>query len=307
MKRKKRRLSPTSKVGLAKPDSVAAVKDDGVENGLSSRTRLLISLGLLFHLLAVVVPPSSVPPASELEYTAMRTVGWYSDAMCLNHGYRFFSPNPGASHMMRVEIELKDGRRLPDLIYPDLKKQWPRLRYHRHFMLTSRLGGAPRDPLGRTLSESYARHLYAKHDAREVRIFGRRHFPADREAVLQGLKLSDASLYSTPYESPVGHWKCDVGAGEIRTNVELDLSDNGDATLRGKILGQMTDLSLKLQSATGQNVELYDKVSGTLIEATWIGHEMLLRYPLEDGARSSRAIIMTREPPPLVVYRGEQP
>ncbi len=51
--------------------------------------------------------------------------------MYLSHGYFFFAPNPGPAHLLEIRVEPSRVE-----LWPDRKAQWPRLLYHRHFMLT---------------------------------------------------------------------------------------------------------------------------------------------------------------------------
>ncbi|QDU31717.1 hypothetical protein ETAA8_68770 [Anatilimnocola aggregata] len=104
--------------------------------------RIGLSALLLLHLLAVFLPPfqfacrvgngSSSPFADGL-------VGWfrpYIGALYLDHGYFFFAPNPGPSHLVKYKVEFADGERAPiEGRFPDLQQQQPRLKYHRHFMI----------------------------------------------------------------------------------------------------------------------------------------------------------------------------
>lgn len=76
--------------------------------------------------------PTGPSPASSVFY---RPIRWYAEAAYLNHGYAFFAPNPGPSHLIRVEVPVEQGESVT-YTYPDLRRQWPRLLYHRHFMLT---------------------------------------------------------------------------------------------------------------------------------------------------------------------------
>lgn len=91
-------------------------------------------LGLvLFHLLAVVAEPLFFYSRSDVqagpEFLALRRgLGPYVDWMYLDHGYFFFAPNPGPSHLV--------GIRDRSVVFPDRKEQWPRLLYHRYFMLS---------------------------------------------------------------------------------------------------------------------------------------------------------------------------
>lgn len=60
----------------------------------------------------------------------------YLDLLYLNHGYSFFAPEPTASYVMEYEIEKEDGETVLGRL-PDLDRHWPRLLYHRYFMLAS--------------------------------------------------------------------------------------------------------------------------------------------------------------------------
>jgi hypothetical protein len=87
----------------------------------------------VFHLLAVVAEPLFFYSRSEVqagpEFLALRRgLGPYVDWMYLDHGYFFFAPNPGPSHLV--------GIRDQSVVFPDRKEQWPRLLYHRYFMLS---------------------------------------------------------------------------------------------------------------------------------------------------------------------------
>ena len=110
--------------------------------------RRVASVAIVLHLLAVFVPPfsfqtSPIPglgsPVAEM---AMDLLQPYIDLAYLNHGYAFFAPDPGPSHLLRAELQYEDGRPAEYLILPDLDEHWPRLLYHRHFMLSEHLSAA---------------------------------------------------------------------------------------------------------------------------------------------------------------------
>src|SRR5262249_44997980 len=61
--------------------------------------RLGVSLLLIIHLAALVVGPSSVEPSSYLSVQTWQVFRPYLDAAYLNHGYHFFAPEPGPSHL----------------------------------------------------------------------------------------------------------------------------------------------------------------------------------------------------------------
>jgi hypothetical protein len=107
----------------------------------SARWRVALSAALLVHLVAVVAPPLSVE-GSPVFVGLSRLLGWYVDPLRLNNGYRFFGPDPPQySFLVDYEAYCADGTVVRGR-FPDLQAQWPRLLYHRYFMLSSRLQGA---------------------------------------------------------------------------------------------------------------------------------------------------------------------
>jgi len=101
----------------------------------SPRVRGIVSAVLAFHVAAVFIAPwSGPPPASQLSQSVAGWIRPYLNAVNINHGYRFFAPNPGASHLVRYELLLRDGN-VERGQFPNLEEHWPRLLYHRHFMV----------------------------------------------------------------------------------------------------------------------------------------------------------------------------
>jgi hypothetical protein len=280
----------------------------------STSVRALISIALLFHLGAGFVAALRVPPVSQLALGTAWAVRWYSDVVLVNPGYRFFAPNPGESHMIRAEIVAADGSRREE-IYPDLRRQWPRLLYHRHFMLTSRLADVPADEMSQALVDSYARHLFARDAAREVRIFRRVHLLPTREQVRDGMPLDDTSLYASPYDSPVGTWITEASASREATRLELRIDPKLTASITGRVRGQPVQASWRWQPGppTGPRRLAFfehpsDEPACTADSAE--EHELVLHYPLPSGVSrigSVEHVPMRRAPPPLAVYRGEEP
>lgn len=159
---------------------------------------VLVNLWLGYHLFCVVISPASVGPASELEYAGWRIAAPYLQTLNLNHGYHFFAPDPAGSSIVSYVLEFPDGRteagRFPN------REIFPRLLYHRHFMLSEFLGGA--DP-GRqkSIRQAYARNLCKRTGASKVTLSLVLHSLATRDQVLAGVKLDDPSSYS---EEPLG-------------------------------------------------------------------------------------------------------
>ena len=101
--------------------------------------RRVVSALILFHLIAIFSAPfAAPPPSSQLSRRIYSVFQPYLRAVYMSHGYRFFAPNPGPSHLLRFEITLENGE-TETLTFPDLEEQWPRLLYHRHFMLSESL------------------------------------------------------------------------------------------------------------------------------------------------------------------------
>ncbi len=108
--------------------------------GWSRTARRVASAALLFHLAAVLYTPLTLGggyPALLGPWTWFRD---YATLLFLDHGYRFFAPEPGPTHTLKLVIgrgELTRSIRLPDR-----DGVWPRLLYHRWFMLGESLSSA---------------------------------------------------------------------------------------------------------------------------------------------------------------------
>jgi hypothetical protein len=106
--------------------------------------RVAVSVAVVWHLVGVMVAPLSTPPRFEGQDSVigsqLKTIYEpYVTALYLNHAYKFFAPNPGDSHLLRYDLYFADGTKRvnrDDQILPDRFHHWPRLLYHRHFMLT---------------------------------------------------------------------------------------------------------------------------------------------------------------------------
>jgi hypothetical protein len=103
--------------------------------------RLGLSAAVLWHVLAVFLPAMRSACgwdgfSSPLVDIVIRPFDRYIGAMYLDHGYSFFAPDPGASHLVRYKVEFADGRAPVEGIFPNLKEEQPRLKYHRHFMIS---------------------------------------------------------------------------------------------------------------------------------------------------------------------------
>ena len=173
--------------------------------------RTAVSVLLLVHLVAIFSAPWAwPPPSSQLSRDTAEVFRPYLNAIHQFNGYRFFAPEPGPSHLIRYELEMADGSKVQGR-FPDRAQHWPRLLYHRHFMLTEHLNNfyipddpaqpAPADALAvfHAYANSYAQHLLHAYDGQRVTLELVRHHIADPDLVSSGVKLDDVRFYETLY------------------------------------------------------------------------------------------------------------
>lgn len=108
---------------------------------LTKIVRIVISVLLIAHLLAVVLPPLAfqtngpIGQSPSIAAVFATPLEAYGQAVYIDRGYAFFAPDPGPSHLVQVAVTGPDGIQTESMI-PDREVHWPRLLYHRHFMLT---------------------------------------------------------------------------------------------------------------------------------------------------------------------------
>ncbi|MCA9133587.1 MAG: hypothetical protein KDA45_10550 [Planctomycetales bacterium] len=187
-----------------------------------------VSLLVCVQLLAVFAEPfrfftrsmrGTSPAADPLRWV----LAPYVEFAYLNHGYFFFAPEPGPSHLMDCRLQFDSGEE-GRLVFPDRRAQWPRLLYHRHFMLAEflhQLHVPPFEPelaadnprlaedwraerqLYERVRGSMVDHLLAKYEAQAATIDRLEHrLPSDDEVLRQRLPLDSPSLYFTLPDGP---------------------------------------------------------------------------------------------------------
>jgi hypothetical protein len=175
--------------------------------------RRLVSLLICFHLAAVALAPlafSTRPSPAIIPVFGL--VQPYAEAVHINHGYAFFAPNPpAASSLLRYEVKFDDGRPTIVGVVPDRRVHWPRLYYHRHFMLSEQLSAkwAPPEPPAdvdprpwKAQREAYLEawrsfenHLLQKHGGSTVTMEFFDHRPPSPPESLDGKPLNSPDLY----------------------------------------------------------------------------------------------------------------
>ena len=101
--------------------------------------RRTVSIFIMGWLILVVLGPLSNPISSQhFSQPLAESVAPLHQAFFLDHGYRFFAPDPTASHLLTFKGTRKDGSEFSGQI-PDRNSHWPRLLYHRWFMVSETL------------------------------------------------------------------------------------------------------------------------------------------------------------------------
>jgi hypothetical protein len=169
----------------------------------SRPARRLASLLIAGYLAAVIVPPlAGPPPASELAGRLRQPLRPLIGVLHLDHGYRFFAPDPGPGHTIRWTVTMPDGATRSGTI-PDRERDWPRLLYHRRFMIAEKIAAqvptseAPRDVRDRakpewlTLVKGVAGNLLRATGGDRVRLEMVEHYLPAPEEIVAGTAGAD--------------------------------------------------------------------------------------------------------------------
>jgi len=156
----------------------------------------LINAWLVFHLVGVFLPAFSIPPSPAIVRELYWSLRFYPQAIYMDHGYHFFGPDPGDSTLLRYVAKNANGETVRGT-YPN-KNVFPRLRYHRHFMLTEAI---PRvadfdESLADLQAKSYAERLLKHHGAQSIRLFRVTHRMTSSDRYLAGGRLDDPETYN---------------------------------------------------------------------------------------------------------------
>jgi hypothetical protein len=158
---------------------------------LAPLLRVAISLWIVWHFTAIFFAALSLQPTSMLVLNVAQRppMQWYLDALYLNQQHSFFAPEVGPGNVIHYELLDQSGGVIVKGELPSRKEHWPRLRYHRHFMLADQASMPTPDQevnnyWQRRFLEAYARQLLrANENAQAVRVRRLAHWPLPLFAV----------------------------------------------------------------------------------------------------------------------------
>ncbi len=184
-------------------DASGSRPDSAQRPRFSRYGRWLVSLWLVFHVVAITSAPAALEPTSDLFASIHEACQPYLEALFLDHGYHFFAPEPEESNLLAFEAQRPDGSvvagRIPD------RATRPRLLYHRYFMLTEHMSKAPEE-FRDLWNRSYADHLGHEHGATQVELTQQTHLLSSMERVREGGRLDDPESYEDHF---LGSFACD--------------------------------------------------------------------------------------------------
>jgi hypothetical protein len=125
--------------------------------------RTLLTLVLIAYLAVLLLGPLTVPVGSaHLTNPMARVAAPIHRALFQGHGYRFFAPQPGPGHFVECRFQMSDGPE-QTIRFPDRERHWPRLLYHRWFMLAetvfTELDGTPDSKSFRDAQQTLQREI----------------------------------------------------------------------------------------------------------------------------------------------------
>jgi hypothetical protein len=220
-----------------KPRPSAPPREEGAKSRRSGRIspwlRVFLSLFVVWHFTAVFLAALSMPVTSPLVYKISQDglMQWYLDALYMNQQHSFFAPDVGPGNIIRYELFDQAGQVVEHGELPNRKEHWPRLRYHRHFMLADQADFSSnneqyRKQWQRAFLEGFARQLLrVNEDAASVRVRRVAHWPIPRTLAIEGRKITDPQGYETQLE--VTQRRSDLGppeSGQTNTGHERPMN-----------------------------------------------------------------------------------
>ncbi|MFK7769110.1 MAG: hypothetical protein AB8B55_17940 [Mariniblastus sp.] len=214
----------------------------------SSTSKRVVSVLIAAWLVVVVLGPLSNPISSPyFSQPLAETVAPLHQAFYLDNGYRFFAPDPTASHILIYEGVREDGTTFSGRI-PDRKTHSPRLLYHRWFMLSETLFSQhflkPTQVAFDQRSKEYDRQLQSLIKSNEMDLH--RQLSADREIEIQ--QFENAKRRVEKITASVAQALMDRNRG---TSIQLFVTERGipfpEQVRRGVKLNDPSLLAPKLK------------------------------------------------------------
>jgi hypothetical protein len=164
--------------------------------------RVAVSIFIVWHFTGVFLAALSIPMSSPLVFSIAQQgiMQWYLDALYMNQGHSFFAPDVGPGHLIRYQLYDQNNQVIEQGDFPSRKEHWPRLLYHRYFMLADQadIGSDDRqesDKWQRRYLEAYGRQLLRSHDqARMARVVRYAQWPLPASNVAGGIESVDRDI-----------------------------------------------------------------------------------------------------------------
>jgi hypothetical protein len=158
--------------------------------------RVVFTVFIVWHFTGVFLAALSVNNNSELVLGIAQhwPMQWYLDLLYMNQGHSFFAPEVGPGHVIRYQLLDQNGREIEHGDFPSRKEHWPRLLYHRYFMLADQSelpfnDKTNRDLWQRRYLEAFGRQLLREHVQAETVVLRRyNHWPLPYSYVENSLK-----------------------------------------------------------------------------------------------------------------------
>ncbi len=194
-----------------------------LSTGLKTAGFVLLNVWLAFHVFAIFISPAGMPPASPLLVDAASVARPYNQVMFLNHGYHYFAPDPGASTLISYAVE-KPGDVPVKGRFPTTDI-WPRLLYHRYFMLAENLG-AFHPEMQDDVYAAYAKHFAKQNNSDSISLSLLRHHPSSISRIQAGGKLSDPETFEEEFLATYNFAKTDVQLVPAPIDESLPVADS---------------------------------------------------------------------------------
>lgn len=167
-----------------------------------------LNVWIVFHIFSMMITPATIGPTSQTSFAAWRVVSPYPQSLFLAHGFHYFAPEPGSSTLLSYEATQADGTIVRGTL-PN-RDIFPRLLYHRNFMVTEYLGGV--EPDHRDLMvQTFANHIRDRHQAEEVSLVMVRHDLPTMSRVRVGGSAMEPDLYEEEF---LGTFRWDAASSE---------------------------------------------------------------------------------------------